>query len=430
VAAYDLCNEPSGAPSQTALLTMYNSLYQTVRAVDPDHICIMEGTWNGTTTNGQSVNWQWAVLTPPWTYGWSNVVYSMHAYAGSSGAVASQVSGQTSDFVNHYSWNVPCYIGEFQGYGTGSAWEDCITNFDEYGMSWTTWAFKVANGQGSWGIYYDNGLTGPDLETDTSAAISNAWTGIQTANGGFSVTSYEQQYLGGPLAVADSYTATSGVTLAVSSASGVLANDIDINLGQPGIQLSAILVNGPANGALTLNADGSFSYTSNAGFTGTDTFRYQVYDNWQLSVNIATAVITVNAGVLPPGSFQAWQVQYFGSTTNASAAPNADPYGKGISNTNQFLVGLDPTNPASVFQILSATPQGNDMAITWATAGIRTNAVQANSGDASGDYSTNGFADISGPIIITPTGDTTNSYTDSGGATNGPARYYRIRLVP
>jgi glucosylceramidase len=135
------------------------------------------------------------------------------------------------------------------------------------------------------------------------------------------------------------------------------------------------------------------------------------------------------SGALPLSVYQQWQAQYFRCVSCALAQPNADPYGKGISNTNQFLLGLNPTNPASVFQILTVTPQGNDMVITWATAGVRTNAVQASSGDANGGYKTN-FADISGPMVITPTGDTTTNYTDSGGATNGPARYYRIRLVP
>ena len=66
-------------------------------------------------------------------------------------------------------------------------------------------------------------------------------------------------------------------------------------------------------------------------------------------------------------------------------------------------------------------------AIRPKAAGVRTNAVQAAPG---GSYSTNGFADISGPIIINVTGDTTTNYIDSGGATNRPARYYRIRFVP
>jgi hypothetical protein len=37
---------------------------------------------------------------------------------------------------------------------------------------------------------------------------------------------------------------------------------------------------------------------------------------------------------------------------------------------------------------------------------------------------------ISGPIIRQGTGDMTTNYLDTGGATNGPSRFYRVRLVP
>ena len=67
------------------------------------------------------------------------------------------------------------------------------------------------------------------------------------------------------------------------------------------------------------------------------------------------------------------------------------------------------------------------MVITWKTAGVRTNAIQASSGDS---YNTNGFADISGPIVINVVGDTTTNYTDVGGAIHTPSRFYRVRLVP
>jgi PKD repeat protein len=129
-------------------------------------------------------------------------------------------------------------------------------------------------------------------------------------------------------------------------------------------------------------------------------------------------------------AFQAWQVQYFGSTTNPAAAPDADPLGKGMSNTDQFLAGLNPTNPTSVFQIISTVQNTTDVVVVWKTAGVRTNAVQATAGDGNGGYVTTNFTDISGSIIIGVTGDTTTNYTDVGGATNSPARYYRIRLVP
>src|SRR5579871_3792157 len=44
VAGYDLMNEPTAAPSRTTLWTMYDRMYRAIRAVDPDHIVIMEGT--------------------------------------------------------------------------------------------------------------------------------------------------------------------------------------------------------------------------------------------------------------------------------------------------------------------------------------------------------------------------------------------------
>jgi PKD repeat protein len=171
------------------------------------------------------------------------------------------------------------------------------------------------------------------------------------------------------------------------------------------------------------NAGGSsFVHTYAAGtYTVTLTASNAFGANSTLVSNNLISVIT---------AFQAWQIQYFGSTTNPAAAADADPLGKGMSNANQFLVGLNPTNPASLFTIISTTENTTDVAIVWKTAGVRTNAVQATVGDGNGGYATTNFMDISGPIVIGVTGDTTTNYTDSGGATNSPARYYRIRLVP
>jgi PKD repeat protein len=129
-------------------------------------------------------------------------------------------------------------------------------------------------------------------------------------------------------------------------------------------------------------------------------------------------------GVYDP--FVWWQINYFGCTNCPQALPNSDPLGKGINNTNQWLLGLNPTNPASVFRIISLAPQGSGaFVITWSTAGVRTNVVQGATGDGHGGYSNN-FSDISGGIIIPIVGDTVINYTDQSG-TN---RYYRIRLGP
>ncbi len=54
----------------------------------------------------------------------------------------------------------------------------------------------------------------------------------------------------------------------------VLANDID----PEGETLTAILVQSPANGSLTLNPDGSFNYMPAANFSGPDSFSYRAND--------------------------------------------------------------------------------------------------------------------------------------------------------
>jgi hypothetical protein len=127
--------------------------------------------------------------------------------------------------------------------------------------------------------------------------------------------------------------------------------------------------------------------------------------------------------------FQCWQLRYFGCTNCPQADASADPDGDGQNNMAEFLSGTDPTNSASVLSVTSAVRQGNDVLITWTTAGAHTNAVQATAGDGSSGYATN-FTDIGSPIIITGDGDATTNYTDAGGATNSPSRYYRVRLVP
>jgi PKD repeat protein len=131
--------------------------------------------------------------------------------------------------------------------------------------------------------------------------------------------------------------------------------------------------------------------------------------------------------VLTP--FQAWQIQYFGSTTNPAAASGADPDGDGQNNLAEFLAGTIPTNSASGLRITSITAQGSDVQVTWATAGGQTDVVQATAGLLDGSYSTN-FLDLSPLIIISGSGDAITNYLDNGGATNVPGRYYRVRMQP
>jgi hypothetical protein len=91
-----------------------------------------------------------------------------------------------------------------------------------------------------------------------------------------------------PYAKKRSLSVAENKTLTVSPQYGIVAT----SQSYTGRRLTAILVQGPAHGTLKLKSDGSFIYTPNLGFLGTDTFIYEVSDGLQLS-NPATATITV-----------------------------------------------------------------------------------------------------------------------------------------
>jgi VCBS repeat-containing protein len=73
-------------------------------------------------------------------------------------------------------------------------------------------------------------------------------------------------------------------------APGVLGNDID----EDGNPLNALLVSNPIHGSLDLNLDGSFSYTPDVEFNGSDGFSYRASDGIAMS-NITSVTLTVNA---------------------------------------------------------------------------------------------------------------------------------------
>jgi hypothetical protein len=120
-----------------------------------------------------------------------------------------------------------------------------------------------------------------------------------------------------------------------------------------------------------------------------------------------------------------WEVQYFG---HIGVDPNADPDGDGFSNLQEFLAGTDPVDANSALRITGISAEGDDVRITWSAVGGKSYAVQVNA--PSEENFTNAFSDLSVPIAVTGTGETSTNYLDAGGATNVPARFYRVRLAP
>ncbi len=151
--------------------------------------------------------------------------------------------------------------------------------------------------------------------------------------------------------------------------------------------------------------------------------------NYSLSPSQIQQLYTSAGNVyVPPVEtpYQQWQFQYFSCTNCPQAAAGYDADGTGQDNLIKFLTGANPTNPASYFHIISETRQGNGILITWMCGAGRTNAVQT----AATNTNPTNYTDISGPIVLTGSGDVITNYLAPGAATNNPASFYRIRLVP
>ncbi len=193
------------------------------------------------------------------------------------------------------------------------------------------------------------------------------------------------------------------------------------------------------------------TYTDQAGIDGSDVWKTPARGS-----SVSLVFLTAEEGstnnpqtagqanyvtATPLTAFQTWQIHYFTNTANQAAAPDADPSGDGMSNTNKFLTGFNPTNSAAYLHVISiaranitninVTYLGANGDSTW-SPGIasRTNVLEFTSGTASGGYS-NDFASTGQTNILsggTGLGVVTNM-VDPGGATSSPSRYYRVRVL-
>jgi PKD repeat protein len=126
------------------------------------------------------------------------------------------------------------------------------------------------------------------------------------------------------------------------SAPGVLLNDIDVD-GDP---LIATKLTDPVHGTVTVfNADGSFDYTPNFGFVGTDSFMYQIDDGY--CTDTATVYITVDPPACVP---EVWIDDNFGYSTPGfgidhfvsiqTALEHLEPYGIAHINDGDYYENI------------------------------------------------------------------------------------------
>jgi CSLREA domain-containing protein len=179
--------------------------------------------------------------------------------------------------------------------------------------------------------YYDQRGTGSlricDAEHDGTAVVD--------------IGAYEVQNTGAPIANSDSYHVATGGALNVP-APGVLANDTDAD----GDSLTAVLVTGPVHGSLSLNANGSFTYTHDGGTATTDSFTYRDNDGFTIG-SVGTATITI--GNRPPmdillSNATVNEGQPAGTAVGALTAADPDT---GDSHTFSFVDGAGSDDNAS-----------------------------------------------------------------------------------
>ncbi len=190
VAFFDLLNEPgikdaNGTQTTDKVVWDYfDELYKAIRSVDKNHAVCMESCWEA------------ANLPDPAQYGWENVIYQYHHYNW-----ASEGSMSNSMFYNLKlatlaiaDRGVPTFVGEFNvwgddaRFGEGSqtdeqAWKGVIELYCGMGWNFTTWNFKHAATNSSWGLLnLKEDHRQANFLTDEYEQIKQAWEEGNSAN--------------------------------------------------------------------------------------------------------------------------------------------------------------------------------------------------------------------------------------------------------
>jgi Tol biopolymer transport system component len=140
-----------------------------------------------------------------------------------------------------------------------------------------------------------------------------------------------------PLAAGDAYSVGEDSTLVIS-APGVLGNDSDPD----GYPLTAVLVDDVGHGTLALNPNGSFTYTPDPDFTGTDDFTYRA-NNGLADSTVAAVSITVKPNIPPP-----FYLTEFGEPGSGDGQFNV-PFGVVVDSLGRILVADNNNNRIQVF---------------------------------------------------------------------------------
>jgi uncharacterized protein DUF6923/Big-like domain-containing protein len=161
-----------------------------------------------------------------------------------------------------------------------------LNSSNTFGAGWNDQAgelFFSNNGSGS--IYQIL-----DYNSPSPTAVFTLTGTVTNSNDGANCPLATQSPFDPPAANNDSYT-TKFNTALNETADPVLSNDV-------GNGLTVTSNTSPAHGKVSINADGTFLYTPNKGFSGNDSFSYTVTDSFGRTAN-ATVTVTVSPPTAP-----------------------------------------------------------------------------------------------------------------------------------
>ncbi|MEM7545403.1 MAG: tandem-95 repeat protein [Pseudomonadota bacterium] len=188
-----------------------------------------------------------------------------------------------------------------------------------------------------------------------------------------------------PIAVDDSAT----TVLETAAVIDVLANDIDVD----GDTLIVAVTTDGANGSVTVNPDGTVTYTPDAGFIGDDSFTYTVDDQAGGAPSQATVDVTVLGApnIAPVAVADADTVAEDGSVTFQPGTNDTDANGDTVVG---FVIAAQPANGLAVVNpdgTVTYTPNAN-------FNGVDTFDVTVTDGNG-------GFDTATATITVTPVND-------------------------
>jgi hypothetical protein len=258
--------------------------------------------------------------------------------------------------------------GEYEGYGSASL-------FRRVG---TTWEYEAK----LLGTTQDPGwLFGASVGVTGSTALVGSPQEIMYGPGNVLPAGVDH------LRVFCLYVTDAGSSLSVSASDGLLSNFATTYSGD----LSASLASAPTNGKVAVSPDGSFAYTPNAGFVGTDTFTYQTNEDG-VSSDPATVTIEVRNPVTP-------QTDVYGASAGWTNKPVTVSLGASSNAARSFSSDLTTVYRKAVHGAAWVTYSGP---IRVSAPGVSN--YNYRSSDSSGDSSGDGLftvkIDVSKPVPV------------------------------